>query len=241
MLLPKICLLESNALCEFLFSRLNSLSIDHIHSHLFFEEELIGSSIGAIKSMKAEVYQVCHNYYSSRMDMLDSDMCSTESDIPPRKRIDFALQKDRVIRMMLKMSFFNECLASLTLQESNALYAYTRCLEYYTRVQDYCLSLFTKVFNASIRITNRFKIETTRKCVRFYPSSTSKSFNTACSFKTQKASLRHSERSPDVFMPCPRFSQKTTYSSLCCCGYSFIVLIVFFLESTSVSILNRHL
>lgn len=47
--------------------------------------------------------------------------------------------------MMLKMSFFNECLTSLTLQESNASYAYTRCLEYYTRVQDYCLSLFTKV------------------------------------------------------------------------------------------------
>ena len=63
--------------------RLNSLSIDHIHSYLFFEEELIGSSIGTIKSMKAEVYQVCNNYYSSRMDLLDSDMTSSDSDIPP--------------------------------------------------------------------------------------------------------------------------------------------------------------
>lgn len=53
--------------------------------------------------------------------------------------------------MMLKMSFFNECLASLTLQESNAIYAYTRCLEYYSRVQDYCLSLFTKVIEGLMR------------------------------------------------------------------------------------------
>ena len=142
--------------------------------------------------------------------------------------------------MMLKMSFFNECLASLTLQESSALYAYTRCLEYYTRVQDYCLSLFTKVFNAWNRITNRSKIETTRKCARSYPSSTSKSFNTACSSKTPKAFLRHSERSPDAFMPCQLFSPKTTYP-LVYCWYSCIVLLVFFLESTSVSILNRHI
>lgn len=118
--------------------------------------------------------------------------------------------------MMLKMSFFNECLASLTLQESNALYAYTRCLEYYTRVQDYCLSLFTKVFNAWSRITNRSKIETTRKCVRSYPSSTSKSSNTACSSKTPKAFLRHSGRLPDAFMPCPLFSPKTTYPLMYC-------------------------
>ena len=47
--------------------------------------------------------------------------------------------------MMLKMSFFNECLSSLNLQESNAIYAYTRCLDYYSRVQDFCLSLFSKV------------------------------------------------------------------------------------------------
>ena len=58
------------------------ISIDHIHSYLFFEDELIGSSIGSIKSMKAEVSQICNNYYSSRMDLLDSDMRS-QSDIPP--------------------------------------------------------------------------------------------------------------------------------------------------------------
>ena len=52
---------------------------------------------------------------------------------------------EHVIRVMLKMSFFNECLSSLSMQDSNALYAYTRCLEYYSRVQDFCLSLFSDV------------------------------------------------------------------------------------------------
>lgn len=48
---------------------------------------------------------------------------------------------------MLKMSFFNECLSSLNLQESNAIYSYNRCLEHYLRVQDYCISLFSEVFD----------------------------------------------------------------------------------------------
>ena len=60
-------------------------------------------------------------------------MTSSPSEMPPQ----------RVIRVMLKMSFFNECLSSLNIQDSNALYAYTRCLEYYSRVQDFCLSLFS--------------------------------------------------------------------------------------------------
>ena len=47
--------------------------------------------------------------------------------------------------MLLKMSFYNECLSSLTLQESNPTYTYTRCLEYYSRVQDFCLTLFSQV------------------------------------------------------------------------------------------------
>lgn len=47
--------------------------------------------------------------------------------------------------MMLKMSFFNECLSSLTLQDSNVTYTYTNCLEYYSRVQDFCLTLFGNV------------------------------------------------------------------------------------------------
>lgn len=50
-----------------------------------------------------------------------------------------------MIRMLLKMSFYNECLSSLTLQESNPTYTYTRCLEYYSRVQDFCLTLFSQV------------------------------------------------------------------------------------------------
>ena len=47
--------------------------------------------------------------------------------------------------MMLKMSFFNECLSSLTLQDSNVTYTYTHCLEYYLRVQNFCLTLFGDV------------------------------------------------------------------------------------------------
>ena len=57
----------------------------------------------------------------------------------------YSFEIEHVIRAMLKMSFFNECLSSLSIQESNALYSYTRCLEYYSRVQDYCLSLFSDV------------------------------------------------------------------------------------------------
>ena len=47
--------------------------------------------------------------------------------------------------MMLKMCFVDECLSSLTLQDNNASYTYNRCLEYYSRVQDYCISLFSDV------------------------------------------------------------------------------------------------
>ena len=39
--------------------------------------------------MKAEVFQVCHNYYSSRLDLLDSDMRSSQLESPPR--IDYVI------------------------------------------------------------------------------------------------------------------------------------------------------
>ena len=67
-------------------SRLNSLDLDNTHSCLFFEEELIASALGSIKSLKSEVYQVCHNYYSTRLDMLDNDMTSSPSEMPPRTK-----------------------------------------------------------------------------------------------------------------------------------------------------------
>ena len=47
--------------------------------------------------------------------------------------------------MMLKMCFFNECLSSLTLQDNNVSHTYNRCLEYSSRVQDCCISLFSEV------------------------------------------------------------------------------------------------
>ena len=63
----------------------------------------------------------------------------------PLVSIRYLFEIERVIRAMLKMSFFNECLSSLSIQDSSALYSYTRCLEYYSRVQDFCLSLFSDV------------------------------------------------------------------------------------------------
>ena len=57
--------------------------------------------------------------------------------------------------MMLKMCFFNECLSSLTLQDNNASYTYNRFLEYYSRVQDYCISLFSDVHSLIISLINR--------------------------------------------------------------------------------------
>lgn len=140
-----MCLSESEHLVSILPSRLNSLDLDNTHSCLFFEDELIASSLGSIKSLKSEVYQVCHNYYSTRLDLLDNDMTSSPSEMPPRTKSMGVFPAERVIRVMLKMSFFNECLSSLNIQDSNALYAYTRCLEYYSRVQDFCLSLFSDV------------------------------------------------------------------------------------------------
>lgn len=77
-----MCLFESIHYAMIINS-LNSLTIDHLHSYLFFEEELIGSSLSSIKSLKAEVFQICHNYYSDRLDILDSDMHSLNPENPP--------------------------------------------------------------------------------------------------------------------------------------------------------------
>lgn len=72
---------------------MNSLTITHLHSYLFFEEELIGSSYGNIKSMKAEIYQICHSYYSDRLDVLDSDMQTSQSTIPPSILVLYVLNR----------------------------------------------------------------------------------------------------------------------------------------------------
>lgn len=135
---------------SYLYNSLNTLTIDHLHSYLFFEEELIGSSLSSIKSLKAEVFQICHNYYSDRLDILDSDMNALNPDNPPGRYVQHSLFLEQIIRVMLKMSFFNECLSSLNLQESNAIYSYNRCLDHYLRVQDYCISLFSKVVDLLI-------------------------------------------------------------------------------------------
>ena len=79
-----MCLLESGYRIFIITSRLNSLDLDNTHSCLFFEGELIASASANIKSLKSEVYQVCHNYYSTRLDMLDNDMTSSPSEMPPR-------------------------------------------------------------------------------------------------------------------------------------------------------------
>ena len=110
--------------------------------------------------MKAEVYQNCHNYYSDRLDLLDSDMHSG-SDNPPGTAVSNN-QIEQTIRNMLKMSFFNECLSNLNLQESNKIYAYTRCLDYYTRVQDYCISLFADVTLFTC-LHNRLQFDQTKR------------------------------------------------------------------------------
>ena len=78
-------LIREYILMNIMRNRLNSVDLDNNHSCLFFEDELIASALGAIKSLKSEVYQVCHNYYSTRLDTLDSDMCSSPSEVPPRK------------------------------------------------------------------------------------------------------------------------------------------------------------
>lgn len=60
---------------------LNALAVNHIHSFLFYEDDLSNPSFGNVKSMKAEIYQICHNYYSERLDLLD--MHSAQPNIPP--------------------------------------------------------------------------------------------------------------------------------------------------------------
>lgn len=62
---------------------LNSILDNSIMSYLFYEEELIGSSFSGIKEMKREVYRICHDYYSQRLEMLDSDMRMFQTEIPP--------------------------------------------------------------------------------------------------------------------------------------------------------------
>ena len=52
-------------------------------SYLFYEEELIGSSFSGVNEMKREVRRTCFDYYSQRLDMLDSDMRTFQAEIPP--------------------------------------------------------------------------------------------------------------------------------------------------------------
>lgn len=52
-------------------------------SYLFYEEELIGSLFSGVKEMKREVRRTCFEYYSQRLDMLDSDMRTFQAEIPP--------------------------------------------------------------------------------------------------------------------------------------------------------------
>ena len=52
-------------------------------SYLFYEEELIGSSLRGVKEMKREVRRPCFEYYSQRLDLLDSDMRTFQAEIPP--------------------------------------------------------------------------------------------------------------------------------------------------------------
>lgn len=43
--------------------------------------------------MKAEIYQICHSYYSDRLDVLDSDMQTSQSTIPPSILVLYVLNR----------------------------------------------------------------------------------------------------------------------------------------------------
>ena len=99
------------------------------------------------------------------------------------------------------MSFYNECLSSLNLQEFNPSSTYTRCLEYYSRVQDFCLTLFSQV-NSRNSLTPRSSNPTTKRFDRFSPSWTTRLFCTTYSFTARRVLNPSSERSQVAFMPC---------------------------------------
>lgn len=86
---PNLEVLREDSLTrEWLFlphftSSLNSILDNNSLSYLFYEEELIGSSFSGIKEMKKEVHRACHEYYSRRLEMLDSDMRMFQTEIPP--------------------------------------------------------------------------------------------------------------------------------------------------------------
>lgn len=45
-----------------------------MHSHLFFEADLVASTSGQIRALKNEVYQICSGYYSTLLDHIDDSM-----------------------------------------------------------------------------------------------------------------------------------------------------------------------
>lgn len=138
--------------------------------------------------------------------------------------------------MMLKMSFFNECLSSLTLQDNNASYTYNRCLEYYSRVQDYCISLFSDVAISIVILMFRWLITVVKKYDKCYLLSTTRLLCIHYCFNSPRELFLLLRRSFVVFMHYQPFCITKPYSFLSC----FLILVLSFLSLESYTIPVYH-